>query len=193
MGVPKLSVPKTLRFWNRENAAIFNRGQNKTLRFFLTENLGTWNCFFSILPETGRQIWHHHWAFSNNKHHYCFWSPTPGVFVALNVKLAYRNCLRRYPQTHHRICSLCRKNTKKQKKTLRFGICDFETLAICDFILRFSAIFLRNLQWELRFWICDLKTLAIAIAIFWDAKFPKNLSRLFFRNSLARLKTTSEV
>ena len=36
-----LSVPKTLRFRNRENAAICNRRRKKTLRFFLTEDLGT--------------------------------------------------------------------------------------------------------------------------------------------------------
>ena len=36
-----LSVPKTLRFQNRENAAICNRRRKKTLRFFLTEDLGT--------------------------------------------------------------------------------------------------------------------------------------------------------
>ena len=36
-----LSVPKTLRFRNRENAAICNRRRKKRCVFFLTQDLGT--------------------------------------------------------------------------------------------------------------------------------------------------------
>ena len=77
------------------------------------------------------------------------------------------------------VCALTRKRTtgsasfaekhKKTEKTLQFGICDFETQRFAISFRDFSAIFMRNLQWELRFWICDLKTPAIAI-FFWDAK-----------------------
>ena len=56
-GIEKLCVPKTLRFQNRENAAICNRRRKKRCDFLL--KIWAPESGFSFLPETGKQFWHH--------------------------------------------------------------------------------------------------------------------------------------
>ena len=124
-----IEIAKTLRF--------FFIADKETLRFFFDWKLGHLKLGFSLLPETGRQIWHHQWVFSNNKRHYCFLKPTSHSFRSFECEIGLQKLSSPLPANARP--DLHRSETKKttNRKNVAIWNLRFRNAAICDFIPRF--------------------------------------------------------